>query len=428
MRLALVLAGLFTTVFGAGLATAAAQADPDDDALALADRAASAPAPPPSSQARPALHVFSEAGVERESSVATVQSAVLGIDLRGHLPGPAGWRLEFSDRLDVAEPLDGPGGRRGSNALRELYVSGTLTQQWLVTLGRQNIRNGVAQGYSPSDFFKPHALRSVLSHDPGELRANRLGVVAARTDWFGDADATSLLLAPRLHDNDAAGALKPRFGATNTEAQALLTWTHRLTDDLKPQAAVYLREGQSPQWALQATTLLSRQLVAYAEWSGGRARTLAQEALSLPAPSAFRQRATLGATWTSPHKLSLTGEYSRNGAGLDAGGWRQLQSLGPAAVEAVLLRARDLQDPPSRDTLYWQARWQDAPVDRIDLAAYLRQSLAEHSHEAWMELRYRAASHDEFDLQWLADGGPTGSVYGSRPLHVWTLVWRHDFR
>lgn len=416
MRSALILAGLC-----AGLAAARAFAD-DDDALRLADHT------PFASTEKAPVHVFTEAGLERDVGPGQVRSGVLGVDLRGQLDGPQGWHLDFSDRLDAKQPFNESGSGQQANSLRELYVSGTLTPSWLVEFGRMNIRNGVAQGYSPSDFFKPHALRAVLSYDPNELRANRLGVVGAKTEWFSDTSAASLLVAPRLRNADQTGALAADFGAVNREGQALLTWTQALTSDIKPQAAVYVEEHHAPQWSLQATTLLNQQLVAYAEWSGGHARTMEQEALMLPSTGSFVHRSTVGATWTFPDKLSLTGEYSHNGAGFDAQGWKQLESLGAPAVGAVLLWADDAQDPPSRDNLYWQARWEDAPVDRVDLSAYLRQSLAERSHQAWIEVRYRDRSRNEFYLQWLANGGPQGSVYGSVPTRqIFTLVWRHDF-
>lgn len=416
MRSALILAGLC-----AGMVGARAQAD-DDDALRLADRT------PVVVTEKATVHSFTEAGLERDVGAGQLRSAVLGIDVRGQLDGPPGWHLDFSDRLDAKQPFNEPGSGSQANSLRELYVNGALTPQWLVALGRMNVRNGVAQGYSPSDFFKPHALRSVLSYDPNELRADRLGIVAARTDWFSDSGAASLLIAPRLRNADQTGPLAADFGATNRESQALLTWTQKLTNDLKPQAAIYLQEHHALQWALQATTLLTQQLVAYAEWSGGHAPTMEQEALTLPSSGSFLHRSTVGATWTFPNKLSLTGEYSRNGAGFNAQSWKQLESLGAPAVGAVLLWANDAQDPPSRDNLYWQARWNDVPIDRVDLSAYLRQSLAERSHQAWVEVRYRARSPNEFYLQWLANGGPQGSVYGSVPTRqIFTLVWRHDF-
>jgi len=78
--------------------------------------------------------------------------------------------------------------------------------------------------------------------------------------------------------------------------------------------------GQSPQPGLNLTALPNDATVVYFEWSGGRAPSLAAQALMRPDDTAFRSRLSSGLTYTTANNISLTAEYQYNGAALDTAG------------------------------------------------------------------------------------------------------------
>lgn len=412
-----------------GPARAGAVADSaaaDDAALSLADLQ-----PDEVAQASD-WRRFIEAGLgasARRGGAAMQGSRRLSLDLRyEHSPLP-GVRLFLADRLDLGLPPPGAG-EHAVNTLKEAYVSWQVAGDAMADLGRINVRNGVATGYNPTDYFREGAVRAPVSINPASLRENRQGSVMLRAQRVWDGGSLTALYSPALARQSNPEGLALDVGGTNARHRALLALSQRL-GGLSPQFLVLHEEARSPRFGFNLTGLLNDATVAYLEWSGGRSATQLADALQAVVPpcdcSTWRNRVAAGLTHTTADKLSLTAEFQHNGAGLDGAAWNALRQ-GPAAFYGQYRNAvRITQELPTRRALFLQALWQDALVPRLDLGVMHNLDLVDRSHRLWAEARYHVDSV-EYALQWVRHGGEAGSVYGAvLESRGWQLLVRYYF-
>ena len=125
---------------------------------------------------------------------------------RTSLDGTWQWNLpglvtaNFSDRLNLIEWNDSgfPTHKNPRNDFREGYLTWEpVTRAWLEA-GRINVRNGVALGFNPTDFFKTNTLIDTASLDPSVIREDRLGVLMVRGQAIWDGGSASLAFAPKV--------------------------------------------------------------------------------------------------------------------------------------------------------------------------------------------------------------------------------------
>ena len=78
------------------------------------------------------------------------------------------WRLNYSGRLNfrASNSIPFPTHENVRNDLRELFVEWQPTETVWLELGRVNIRNGVALGFNPTDFFRSRTVIEPLTADP----------------------------------------------------------------------------------------------------------------------------------------------------------------------------------------------------------------------------------------------------------------------
>jgi len=407
------------------LATALpALADDDAAALLLADKTAAA-APEQTSDWR----VFTEMAV-RESRPRGAGLALHGarasLDARLDTSFAPGWRAVFADRLDMNR-TDGTSGKDDVNTLKEAYLSWQAQPERIADLGRINARNGVAMGYNPTDYFRAGALRSVVSLDPASLRENRLGSAMLRGQQLWPGGSFTALYSPRLADQPSSAAFNPDWGATNRRERWLMAFTQKLSDNLSPQWLLSGGEGQKPQLGMNLTGLANDATVAYFEWSGGRAPSLAAQAQLRPDDTAFRSRVASGISYTTSNNISLTAEYEYNGAAPDRTDWNALRQGSPLAYGLYRGLATNLQDPATRHNLFLYAFWQDALLKHLDLTAMLRNDLLDHSRLQWLEARYHWTRFD-VALQTQLNTGTATSNYGAQAeRRIWQVVARYFF-
>ena len=393
------------------VAAAPAFAAPDDDAkaLSLADQAEAAP------EAGRDWRVFAEAAV-RESALRSGQSSTHGnrwsIDLRYDGRLAPGWRAVFADRLDVIR-VSGSG-QTEINTLKEAYLSWQARPDRAADLGRVNVRHGVALGYNPTDFFRAGALRSVVSIDPASLRENRLGSVMLRGQTLWEGGSLAALYSPKLAERPHGGSYDVELGATNAHSRGLAVFSQKISEDLQPQFLLYNAPGESTQLGVNLTRLLNDATVAFAEWSGGRSRSLLARALSLTEDPVFRSRFSGGATYTTASNLSLTLEYEYNGTGLDRARWDALRSGPLPAYAAYRAFAANLQEPVTRHHWFLYAAWTDAMIPHLDLTAMVRHDAADRSRLHWFEARYHWTQVD-VALQAQFNHGDPSSDFGALP-------------
>jgi hypothetical protein len=113
--------------------------------------------------------------------------------------GPA-WRLNYSGRLNVrtSNSIPFPTHENVRNDLRELFVEWQPTDTAWLQLGRINIRNGVALGFNPTDFFRSRTVIEPLTADPSVLREDRLGVLMLTGQWLWRSGSMTVAYAPKV--------------------------------------------------------------------------------------------------------------------------------------------------------------------------------------------------------------------------------------
>ena len=406
------------------MAVAPARAEDDDAAaLLLADQTATT-----AEQARDwRVYVEAAARESRRQGPGLAQHGTrLSVDVRFDKTFAPGWRAVFADRLDVNR-TDNVSGDRDINTLKETYLSWQAQADQVLDLGRINVRNGVATGYNPTDYFRAGALRSIVSLDPASLRENRLGAAMLRGQKLWTSGSLTALYSPPLAQQPSDSAFSPDFGATNQRARWQLALSQKLSDALSPQWLLSGGAGQSPQLGLNLTALPNDATVVYLEWSGGRAASLASQALLRPEDAVFRSRLSTGMTYTTPGNVSLTAEYQYNGAAPDQAGWDALRRGPPPAYGLYRARVANLQDLSTRDNVFLYAVWQDALVKRFDLTAMVRYDVVDHSRLQWLEGRYHWSRVD-VALQTQLNTGVAGSDYGALPdRRLWQALLRYYF-
>ncbi|WP_420474379.1 hypothetical protein [Noviherbaspirillum sp. ST9] len=321
-----------------------------------------------------------------------------------------GWRVVFADRLDLFWQ-DEPARQHGINTLKEAYLGWQARDDLLVDLGRINVRNGVATGYNPTDYFRTGANRSIISADPASLKKNRQGSVMLRGQALWDSGSVTGLVSPKLASQSNPAALNPDVGATNNRDRWLLAFSQKLSDGFSPQWLLYKEEGLPAQAGFNLSLLVNDSTVAHVEWSGGRSPSVFAQATQID-DTAFRNRLSAGLTYTAASKLSVTVEAQYNGAGLRDDEWSALPRTAPLAYARYRTRLQALQEMPTRKSVFLYVSWQDALIRHLDLNAMVRHNLADRSRLSWLEARYHLDRAD-LALQWQLNSGTPFSEFGA---------------
>ena len=301
----------------------------------------------------------------------------------------------FSDRFSLTEndgivfPRDA-----ARNDLREAYFTWEPAAATFLEFGRINLKNGIALGFNPTDFFKTRSAVALASADPSALRGDRLGTLMLRAQTIWDGGSATFVYAPKLHKpRQISGAapswIDPSFDQTNASDRFLFALNLDV-GDLSPQALVYHENGRT-KIGLNISHPIGQSVIAYAEWTGGSEPSLIAQAIAygkatgtlpafapvLPPTSTshvFQNDLAVGASWTSTAKVTLNLEYHFHQAGFSDADWRNwfdIGATGPlAASELWYVRgyASAMQQPTSRHQIFWRADWQDAFVEDLELS------------------------------------------------------------
>jgi hypothetical protein len=418
--------------------------------------------------------------VPRGNGRISIENAVAGSVLRGGLaiplPGqlPPRWQdrtsldgrwrwnlgesvsVTFSDRANLFLQDGLPFGRGGTvtNDLREAYATWEFLPRTYFEAGRINLRHGAALGYNPTDFFRASTLIAQSSADPAALRENRLGTGMVRMQHIASWGAISLAWAPKLYqpdriDTGSPAALDPQFDRTNHSERMLLS-IHVDVGDLAPELLVF-RNGGETRIGANISKPIGKQIIAYAEWSGGRQRNLVAEAMDygvrtgtmppgtilLPGAGSgrqFRNDITAGFSWTGESKVTVNLEYIFHEAGLSGSDWDRLFTLGRNSQvlgnEFWYLRAyaADQQVPTGRQQIFLRAYWPDGLIRDVDLTALTFVSLDDSSAFAQVSANWNISRTWTAGFYVGANLGPPGSTYGSLKTAVsGTAQIVHDF-
>ena len=404
----------------AAAATLSSAAPPaDDDAAALS---LPVPASMPDGSQRP-WSLTTEGALTSAAlrSGGSLQTERLTFDGRYDTTLAPGVRVVAADLLDLdAEQFLTVG--HAINTFREAYVSWQPVDDVILDAGRINLRQGVAFGYNPTDFFREGALRTVDSLDPDSLRQNRLGTAMLRAATLWDSGAFTASFAPRIESSTAVGPLNPDFGATNHDTRWLLAVSQRLRSDRTPQLLLFGGDPGSPQLGLNLTYVMGSAVVAFIETSGGRQPSLWSLAGNAPNDASLRARAATGLTYSAPNKLSVTVEYEYSGAALSRAGWNYVRQYALADYGRYRAFATHQQDLVTPHNALLYATWQDVGLRHLDMTAFVRVDLVDHSTLPWVEMRYHW-THLDAAIRWQNFTGGGTSDFGASPEgRTWQAV------
>lgn len=379
----------------------------DSDALILADSAIATPVSHGDWQAAFEFAAGNYSPISQTNNVELNDNARVSasVDYNGKLASD--WQAVLSNRADAGW-RSASGQYNIVDTLKQAYLSWQPGQEAIIDAGRINLREGVATGFNPTDFFRANAIRSVVSIDPTSLRENRQGSVMLRSQLLWAGGSISALVSPPLQNNPSDAPFNPDFGATNQNFRYLLSGNQRLFGEFAPQWLLYGGAGIAPQAGVDLTTLLGNSTVGFVEYAGGRSGELAAPSQ----PASFHSKLATGLTHTFPNKLSVTLEYDYDGTSADRATWEALDS-DPERYWQYRNAAASTQELTTRQSLFLYASWQDAFARHLDLSAMARFDLVDHSYFTWLETRYHWPRTD-LALQWQTSHGTSYSNYGAQ--------------
>ena len=367
----------------------------------------------------------------------------LDLRLLGHpmLNGWVGLLTNLRLRTQISADQTYSVGPDSNLDVQELALT-TRATDWLdVDVGRINVRNGVATGFNPTDWFKVDSLVTVDSFDTIDRREDRLGTLVVQTvlhdergvlltgfrpeieghggDWTSDRELIGLGL-DRTNPRSAFYAkLSPSTGSNLSLSVNTLIEPDRLGV------------------GFEASRALSDTVVVFGEWFGQWRDDLAGEARSrgdLSAETAKRlghvgrswqNQLAVGATWSLPFSLvanedvSLTGEYHYNQAGLSTSQERRwfdggkAGTISPGEFYAVRGIANTRQEPLSRHEFFLRFNWTDI-FDEVDFStiAFVLPQDTSALVESGIDVNVLTDGHVK--LSAFVAAGSNDSIYGSQ--------------
>jgi hypothetical protein len=439
---------------------ALAQSQPDDD---LARIPSESPSPAPTGPSRLHRTIY----LESATQTGLLRSA---LDVRIPPPAPAtieqrlfadariewtplnGFSLTYSGRpeLRAAEHIPFPTHENLRLDSRELFASWRPVEGVFLDVGRINLKNGVALGFNPTDFFRTRAVVEPLSVDPSVLREDRLGALMVRGQFVWNGGAISAAYAPKLtstsqlYQNTTLPSVDPMFDRTNAHHRLLVKGNVDLAADFSPELLLYDEDGQF-RLGLNIARSFGKKVVAYAEWAGGNESSLAQEALSygvltgsFPASAAsalmtnpaahFQQDLSAGLSYATESRMTFWAEYHLHQAGFSRQDWQSWFADGTARPTLAPLLwyvrgyAQEQQVPLSKHALFLRADWTDAFVLNFEMTAFANVNLYDGSTLAQLTASYAATNLWTIALLGSANLGTRRSEFGSLPAALYGLL------
>lgn len=433
MKQAIVLVALF------GFAVSAAAQENDD--LKMIPGAVETAAPPPAAAEDRGKYSFADAfgWYGYRGTLAVPTGSAIPSRWNDRVSADALVTFTLTERLRVtasdvlsASFADGVGFPRQSvrNDLRELYATWDVAPETYLEAGRINVRNGVAFGFNPTDFFRARTSVAQSSSDPGAMRNNRLGTVMIRGQKVFMGGSVELIYAPKLHSPVPMGGLAypldPKIDQTNGSDRVLASLSFEW-EEFSPQLLAYYDSGRL-KIGLNASHPIGNSIIAYASWAGGKAPDESADAIAfgkrtrtfpsylppmVPTARGFKNDVAAGAYWNGEDKETISVEYNFHQAGFSKEDWRNWFITGSYPMYRDVMwyirgYAADRQDPISRHQAFARADWiEPFHILHADINAYVMTDLADGSCTGQL-----GASYDISDY-WSV-GGYAGATTGGR--------------
>lgn len=371
------------------------------------------------------------------------------VDVRKEWHVREGLRVTYSGRLNLRaeEGLGFPNHENLTNDLREAYLSWEPLDRFFFDVGRINVKNGVALGFNPTDFFKTRSVVEPLSVDPLALREDRLGTLMLRAERVWSRGSLTAIYAPAVSSESSIytsfdlRSFDPMFDRTNAHDRWLLKGTIDVAEGLSPELLSYASGGRVLFGANVAENV-GKSVVTYIEWSGGRRGTVSEDALafgratgSLPAAAAsvlpglgavgFRNQVAVGASYTTAlPKITFNLEFHYNQAGFSGAHWDEWFRTGSGASASspiagalwyVREYASDQQELISRRFAFLRMDWVDAFVPKLEVSGFIDADLTDGSTRLQLGADYYLSDRWTVGALVLVDSGGRHSDFGSLP-------------
>jgi len=374
--------------------------------------------------------------------------------------------ITFADRLShIVEEHMAPSEGILQNDLKEIYLTWNAYGSDYIDLGRVNVKNGVAMGFNPTDYFKKYAVTTRISEDASVLRENRLGTFMIRGQKVWEKGSLTLIAAPEIsHEPDKWWTDGSERGLqlqrTNNHTRLLAKVNVNAFQDMNPEILYFIDDGRS-NWGFNLTKGFGDQMVAYIETSIGQSADVITESLQkAQAAGAFpistspadtppaitgsdeirlRSQMAAGFSYTDKGNRTTNIEYHYNEAGLSPEQWDNWFRAGAQgkifldnpATEAtgrnmlgqlwsVRQFAQEAEEPLSRHALFIRSFWQDALIYKLDLTGIFQMNLEDKSFFIQPLAAYHLGDRTTLSLAFNFFLGPGESEYGSLP-QLWNV-------
>ncbi|MGD0886766.1 MAG: hypothetical protein ABSA46_18140 [Thermodesulfovibrionales bacterium] len=313
------------------------------------------------------------------------------------------WQLDERTQFSLSDRLNGyegntipfPSNGSARNDFREALLSYEVFPGTYLEAGRINLKNGIALGYNPTDFFKTRTMVDIVSIDPSALKEDRLGTVMIEGQRIWVNGSLTLAFAPKLENETPllltpTASFNPLFGQTNSSNRFLASLSYDIAA-LNPQALIFF-DDIGTHVGMSLSRVMSSSVVAYVEWAGVSEANLTNRAVafgkntgSLPirAPVVpqsnssvtFQNDLALGFSWTDSSKLTINLEYHYHQSGFDGADFNHWILLGSAnsslAAEVWFIReyAVDQQEPLMQQELFIRFDYPDVIPSKLNLGA-----------------------------------------------------------
>ena len=358
-----------------------------------------------------------------------------------------------SDRFNLTgeQHIEYPSSQIVRNDFREGYLTWEALTRTYLEAGRINLRNGIALGFNPTDFFKGRTLLDQASLDPSVIREDRLGTLMVRGQTIWTGGSASVAFAPKLYDPSAITeavpyGFSPRFDHTNASNRFLGSLNLDVAD-LSPQALIY-HEGRQTLLGANLSRPVGQSIVIYGEWSGGNQSSLIAQALhygqetgTLPEyapvlpPSSTKDRfdsaLSIGGSWSSAAKVTVNLEYHYYEPGLSRQELRDWFRIGATSPDSLLVTgdlwylrgfANDQQQPWVQQQLFVRLDWVDAFVPHLELTAFAFVDLYDGSVLSQLSANYYLSDSWTIGAYASRNAGSARSERGSNPQAANVIV------
>ena len=329
------------------------------------------------------------------------------------------FRLEFNDQTDFDFDND------TRLDVQELALTYSPDINWTWILGRSNVRNGVASGFNPTDWFKDNSQTVVDTLDVADRRNDRLGILSFQGVFLTPDALLNFGYRPEISDKkDKLTSDKDIFGLsldrTNAEDAFWVKYTPSRWKNLSlTGTGLYMKD--KPAFGLELSLAVSESVVIYGEWSEQKRLSIAAEAIGSDASIygntelQFYSQIATGFTWSignnfvGEEDVSLSLEYHYNEAGLDKDDLSVWKTSATAGKISGISSRR--QEPLARHQLFARLGWNDIIGDS-DLSLITTYTPLDESGFSQLSLSIPSTDTTRVKLQSYVFFGGDETIYG----------------